>query len=87
MTRKEINDVNSCINNINNTEEKITYFKDKINKSKEKKIYKTLNTFLESVDTIVITGATSTSKTLSVTGVGLIFFTIVSWICVYLIIR
>ena len=33
--------------------------------------YKTLNTILESVDSIVIIGATSFSITLSVTGVGL----------------
>ena len=51
----------------------ITYFKHKNNKSKRRyKNYKTLNTILESVDSIVIIGATSTSITLSVTGVGLI---------------
>ena len=51
----------------------ITYFKDKTNKSKKKyKNYKTLNTVLESVDSIVIIAATSTSITLSVTGIGLI---------------
>ena len=36
-----------------------------------KKIYETLNTILESVDTIVFFGATTTSVTLSVIGVGL----------------
>ena len=51
----------------------ITYFKDKNHKSKKKyKNYKTLNTVLESVDSIVIIGATSTSITLSVTGIDLI---------------
>ena len=51
----------------------ITYFKDKNNKSKKRyKNYKNLNTILESVDSIVIIGATSTSITLSVTGVDLI---------------
>ena len=51
----------------------ITYFNDKNNKPKKRyKNYKTLNTILESVDSIVITGATSTSKTLSVIGIGLI---------------
>ena len=51
----------------------ITYFKDKNHKSKKKyKNYKTLNTILESVDSIVIIGATSTSMTLSITGVELI---------------
>ena len=55
----------------------ITYFKDKNHKSKKKyKNYKTLNTILESVDSIVIIGATSTSITLSITGVGLIILPI-----------
>ena len=69
---KKINDVNSFNNQINNIKEMISYFKDKNNKSKKKyKIYKTLNTVLESVDSIVIIGTTSTSITLSVTGIGL----------------
>ena len=51
----------------------ITYFKDENNKSKKRyKNYKTLNTILESIDSIVIIAATSTSITLSVTGIGLI---------------
>ena len=55
----------------------ITYFKDKNHKSKKKyKNYKTLNTVIESLDSIVIIGATSTSITLSVTGVGLIILPI-----------
>ena len=70
---KKINDINSFNNHISNVKEMITYFKDKNNKSKKKyKNYKTLNTILESVDSIVIIGATSTSITLSVTGIGLI---------------
>ena len=70
---KKINDVNSFNNHINNIKEMITYFKDKNNKSKKKyKNYKILNTVLESVDSIVIIAATSTSITLSVTGIGLI---------------
>ena len=70
---KKINDVNSFNNHINNIKEMITFFKDKNNKSKKRyKSYKTLNTILESVDSIVIIGATSTSITLSVTGIGLI---------------
>ena len=70
---KKINDVNSFNNHINNNKEMITYFKAKNNKSKKRsKNYKTLNTILESVDSIVIIGATSTSITLSFTGVGLI---------------
>ena len=70
---KKINDVNSFNNHINNIKEMITYFKDKNNKSKKRyKNHKTLNTVLESVDSIVIIAATSTSITLSVTGIGLI---------------
>ena len=69
---KKINDVNSFNNHISNIKEMINYFKDKNNKSKKKyKNYKTLNTILESVDSVVIIGATSTSITLSVTGIGL----------------
>ena len=50
-----------------------TYFKDKNHKSKKRyKNYKTLNTILESVDSIVIIATTSTSITLSFTGIGLI---------------
>ena len=74
---KKINDVNSFNNHINNIKEMITYFKDRNNKSKKRyKKYKTLNTILESVDSTVIIGATSTSITLSVTGVGLIILPI-----------
>ena len=70
---KKLNDVNSFNNHINNIKEMITYFKDKNKKSKKKyKNYKTVNTVLESVDSIVIIGATSTSITLSITGIGLI---------------
>ena len=70
---KKINDVNSFNNHINNIKEMITYFKDKNNKSKKRyKNHKTLNTVLESVDGIVIIAATSTSITLSITGIGLI---------------
>ena len=69
---KKINDVNSFNNHVNNIKERITNFKDKTNKSKKRyKNYKALNTVLESVDSIVIIAATSTSITLSVTGVGL----------------
>ena len=69
---KKINDVNSFKNSINNIKEMITYFKEKNNKSKKiYKNYKTLNTVLESVDSFVIIGATSTSITLSITGFGL----------------
>ena len=58
---------------ISTTLKMITYFKDKNIKSKKKyKNYKTLNTVLESVDSIVIIASTSTSITLSITGIGLI---------------
>ena len=68
----KINDVNSFNNHINNIKEMITYFKDKNSKSKKRyKISKTLNTVIESVDSIVIIAATLTSITLSVTGIGL----------------
>ena len=51
----------------------ITYFKDKNHKSKKRyKNYKTLNTVLESEDSIVIIGASSTWMALSITGTGLI---------------
>ena len=51
----------------------ITIFKEKNKKSEKRyKNYKYLNTIIESVDSIVIIGATSTSITLSITGVGLI---------------
>ena len=55
----------------------ITYFKDKNHKSKKRyKNNKTLNTILESVDSIVIIAAISTSITLSVTGFGLVILPI-----------
>ena len=74
---KKINDVNSFNNHINNINEMITYFKDKNQKSKMRyKNYKTLNTILESVDSIVVIGATSISINLSITGVALIILPI-----------
>ena len=70
---KKLNGINSFINHIFNTKELVTYFKDENQKSKKKyKKFETLNTILESADTIVIIGATSTSITLSITGIGLI---------------
>ena len=51
----------------------ITYFKDQNHKSKKRyKKDKMLTTILKSFDTIVIFGATSSSTTLSLTGIGLI---------------
>ena len=50
-----------------------TYFKDRNNKSKKKyKNYKTSTTILKSLDTFVNIATTSSSTTLSLTGVGLI---------------
>ena len=64
--------MNTFNKHINNIKEKIVYFKDKNHKSKKKyKNYKFLKTILESVDSIVIIGATSTPITLSITGIGL----------------
>ena len=70
---KKINDVNSFNNHVNNLKEMITYFEDKNHKSKKKyKKNKTITTVLKSFDTFVIIAATSTSITLSLTGIGLI---------------
>ena len=74
---KKLFDINSFNKNINSIKEMITYFKDKNNKSKKRyRNYKTLNTVLESVDSIVIIGATSTSIILSIIGIGLIILPI-----------
>ena len=69
---EKLNDENSFNNHANNLKELITYFKDKNNKSKKK--YEkciTLTTILKSFDTLVIIATTSTSITLSLTGIGL----------------
>ena len=51
----------------------ITYFKDENNKSKKKyEKYETLTTILKSFDTFVVIATTSTSITLSLTGIDLI---------------
>ena len=51
----------------------ITCFKDKNNKSKRNyKTYKALTTILKSIYTFVIIATTSTSCTLSLTGIGLL---------------
>ena len=70
---KKLNVVKSFNNHINNIKEMITYFKEKNNKSKKKyKKYKTITTILKSFDTFVIIATTSSSITLSLTGIGLI---------------
>ena len=73
---KKLNDVNSFNNHINNIKELTTNFKGKKINQRTDKNYKTPNTILESVDSIVIIGATSTSIILSFTGVGLIILPI-----------
>ena len=66
----------------------ITYFKDKNNKSKKKyKKYKTRNTIFESIDSIVIIGGLSTSRILSITGVGLIILPVSAGIACTLSLR
>ena len=74
---KKISDVNNFNNHINNNKEMITYFK-KILNQKRFKNHKTLNTISESIDSNVIIGVTSTSITLSITGIGLIVLPILA---------
>ena len=70
---------------MNKIKEMITYIKDKNHESKKKnKNYNTLNTMLESADTIVIIGATSTSITSSITGFGLIILPVAAGIACFL---
>ena len=70
---KKLNDVNSFNISNNKFQEKITYFKDKNNKSKKRyKKYKTIITILKPFDTFVIIATTSSSSTLSLRGIGLI---------------
>ena len=69
---KKLNGVNCSSSHINNIKEMITYFKDKNNKSIEKyKKDKTITTILKSFDTFAIIATTSSSVTLSFTGIGL----------------
>ena len=73
ILKKKINIGNSFKNHKNNIKEMITYFRDKIYKSKKKfKNYKTLNTILKPFDTFVFFATTSSSIILSPTGSGLI---------------
>ena len=76
---KHLNDVNSFNNHISNIKEKITYFKDKHHKRKQKyKKYETITTVLKSFDTIAKIATISSFITLSLTGFGLIFIPISS---------
>ena len=67
---KKVNHLNSFNNSINNKKEKITYFKGKNHESK-KKLKKKLTTILKPIDTFVNIATTSSSFTLSLTGIGL----------------
>ena len=59
------------INHISNIREMIMYFTDKNNKSKQKyKKLKTLTTILKSFDKYVFIATTSSSFTLSLTGIN-----------------
>ena len=70
---KNIKDVKSFDHSINNIKEMITNFQHKNNKTKQKyKKHKTITTILKSFDTFVIIATTSSSFTLSLTGIGLI---------------
>ena len=66
---KKLNDVDSFINHISNIKETITYFNEKIYKSKKKyQKSKTLATKLKSFDTFAVTATISSPITLSFTG-------------------
>ena len=82
---RKLNDVNSFNNSISNTEEMITFFIDR-NRESEKNIenYKTLTTVLESFDTFVIVVTTSSSPTLSLTGLGLIVIPTKNWYSIWI---
>ena len=83
-----MNDVYRFNNSINNIKKMTTNFQDENHKSKKRyKNYKIPNSILESVDTIVIIGATSTSITLSITGIGLIILPISAGIACSLSVR
>ena len=70
---RHLNALNSFINSINNIKEMKNFY---IHESKKyKKLYSTfkrINLITHSLDTLLIIGVTSTTVTLSVTGVGLI---------------
>ena len=69
---KKLNDESSFNNSIINIKEVITHFKEENNKSEKKcEKYKTLTTKLKSFDTFVFIATTSSSSTLSLTGIGL----------------
>ena len=65
----KINDIVYFFDTINNLEELITFFKDE---KQQLKKYKRLSAISETVDTFVDIATTSTSLTLSVTGLRFI---------------
>ena len=68
---KRLSGVNNFNNSINNIKEMIIYFKDKNNKSKKRyRKFKTLTTIIKSLYTFVKKATTSSSITLSLTGIG-----------------
>ena len=72
---KKLKDVKSFTNSTKNTKKTIAYFKDKSHKPKKDfESYKTLSTILESVDTIVMMGATSKSTTVLIVRIELIVY-------------
>ena len=76
---KKLNVLNTFNNSIINIKEMITYFKNKNNKSKKKyKKFKTITTILKSCDTFVIIATTSSSITLSLTGINFVAIAISS---------
>ena len=76
-SEKKLNNVKIFNNSINNIKEMITYFKHKNQKPKKTyKNFKNLNTVLKSVDSFIIIGATLTSISLPITGIGLIILPI-----------
>ena len=69
----KLNDVNNFHNSINNTKEKNTYFKEKIEKSRMKyKKYKLITTILKSFDTFIKSATTTNSIMLPLTKIALI---------------
>ena len=72
-SKKKLKDLNSFEISINHLKEMINYLKDKNHESKKKyKKYKVITTLLKSFDTFVTIATTSSSITLSLTGIGLI---------------
>ena len=83
--RKKLNDTNSFNNSIINIKELTAYFNYKNHKSKKKfKKQKMLTTIIKSFDTFVIIVTTSSSLTLSLTGIGLLVIRISTSIACWL---